>query len=171
MSAPSSPSTADVRPTLVGRLTGFVRGSVIARFASVGVVNTLVDFVIYVVLFAVGVPVVVANAISTTAGMAVSFVGNRRFVFGRTDDRRREILLFVVVCGLGIWVIQPVMILLVGEALSRTLDLPDVVVGATAKGVAILVAAVWNYFLYSRLVFRGGAVEKDRGDRDESGAH
>lgn len=160
-----------MRTSLVGRLTGFVRGSVIARFASVGVINTLVDFGIYVVLYAVGVPVIVANTISTSAGMAVSFVGNRRFVFGRTNNRRREILLFVVVCGLGIWVIQPVMILLVSGGLDNLLDLPEVVVGGAAKAVAIVVAAVWNYFLYSRLVFRGGAVENSKGDGDEPGGH
>lgn len=131
-----------------------LRRSVLARFASVGVVNTLVDLVLYVVLSSLGVGLVLANFLSTSAGMAVSFVGNRRFVFGGTSNRRREIALFVIVCGLGIWVIQPAVIISAGWALDNSPSLPLLFENAVPKIAAILVAAVWNYVLYSKVVFR-----------------
>ena len=131
-----------------------VTGSVIARFASVGVVNTLVDLGLYVALFSVGLSSVLANFLSTSAGMAVSFAGNRRFVFGATANRTREITQFLIVCGLGIWVIQPFAIMVFTHLINHVAGLPTVVVATTAKVLAILVAAVWNYLLYSRLVFR-----------------
>jgi putative flippase GtrA len=128
--------------------------SVVARFASVGVVNTLVDFVIFLVLVTVGMATVPANALSTTAGMAVSFLGNRRFVFGATDNKVREMVLFLAVCGTGIWVIQPLVIVGLSTALEWAGSPADVLVAAVAKAGGIVVAAVWNFVLYGRLVFR-----------------
>lgn len=142
------------------RATSFLRGSVIARFASVGVVNTLVDLVLYVVLVVVGVNPILSNFLSTSAGMAVSFVGNRRFVFGGTQSRVREVTLFVVVCGLGIWVVQPAVILATSALLEATMTLPALVATSVPKILAILVAAVWNYLLYSRLVFRSAEARR-----------
>lgn len=151
-SAPQSPTPRSL--SLGTRASNIIRGSVLARFASVGVVNTLVDLILYVVLVGLGLGIVLANFLSTSAGMAVSFAGNRRFVFGGTGNRAREIALFVIVCGVGIWVIQPLVILWTGSALDGLTDLPSVVVSSVPKILAILVAAVWNYLLYSRLVFR-----------------
>lgn len=139
----------------------YLRSSVVARFASVGVVNTIVDFGLYVVLFALGLAPFLANFLSTSAGMAVSFAGNRRFVFGATDNRSREIALFVVVCGLGIWGVQPLMILATTSLLTGWGATSAAVLGPVPKVVAIIVAAVWNYVLYSRVVFRDGTLSQD----------
>ena len=140
--------------TLVGRALAFTKGSVLARFATVGVVNTLVDLIIYVALTLFGTGPILANFISTSAGMTVSFAGNRRFVFGGTGNRLREIMLFVLVCGLGIWAIQPMVIIGTSELLEHAVSLPILLLNSIPKIVAILVAAVWNYFLYAHLVFR-----------------
>ncbi|AEE46621.1 GtrA family protein [Cellulomonas fimi] len=138
----------------VDRVRTFVQGSVLARFASVGVINTLVDFGVYVLLFALGTAPVLANLISTTAGLIVSFLGNSRFVFRSTGGRRGQVARFVLVAGIGIWVIQPAVILGVTAALDGLGVAHVGVVGAVAKTLAIGVAAVWNYLLYSRFVFR-----------------
>ena len=151
----STPVSPPPRPPRLGaRAIIAIRGSVLARFASVGVVNTLVDLLLYVALAWLGVGIVLANFISTSAGMAVSFAGNRRFVFGGSESRAREITLFIIVCGLGIWVIQPLIIFWASGMLDRLFDLPSVFFSSIPKILAILVAAVWNYLLYSRLVFR-----------------
>jgi putative flippase GtrA len=131
-----------------------MKPSLLARFASVGVANTLVDFGLFLLLIAAGMSAVPANAVSTAAGMAVSFLGNRRFVFGATDNKFREMVLFLVVCGTGIWLIQPLVIVGLTTALAGSTSLPEVVVAAMAKTGGILIAAVWNFALYSRLVFR-----------------
>lgn len=137
----------------VSRLRSIVDHQV-ARFASVGVVNTLVDLGLFMLLTAVGTGVLLANFLSTSAGMAVSFLGNRAYVFGATGHLAREVTLFAVVCAIGIWVIQPAVILGVTRALDGSaLDAGTLALGL-AKCVAILVAAVWNFLLYKHLVFR-----------------
>lgn len=130
------------------------RWSLLSRFASVGVVNTLVDFSLFVLLVGLGMHAVPANLLSTGAGMGVSFLGNRRFVFGATGNRTRELVLFVVVCGVGVWLIQPAVILGVSASLSAGTSLAELAIAPVAKGAAIVVAAVWNFLLYRRLVFR-----------------
>ena len=131
-----------------------LKSSVFARFASVGVVNTVVDFGLFLLLVAVGVSAVPANALSTAAGMAVSLLGNRRFVFGATNTQFREIALFLSVCGTGIWLIQPGVIIGLSAALAGSGSLPGVLVAAIAKAGGIVVAAVWNFALYGTFVFR-----------------
>lgn len=152
--------TSPRAPSARGRLLTRVVGSVLARFASVGIVNTLVDLLAYVVM--VGVSPLIANFASTSAGMTVSFIGNRRFVFGRTAHRAREITLFMLVCGVGIWVIQPAVIHGVRTVLAGAVLAEDMLGETLAKVVAIGVAAVWNYALYKTVVFRG-ALRPSRG--------
>jgi putative flippase GtrA len=128
--------------------------SLLSRFASVGVVNTLVDFGLFLLLVGLGLHTVPANLLSTTAGMAVSFAGNRRFVFGATGNRRRELALFVVVCGAGVWLVQPGVILGLSAVMSAGTNLSAFVIAPLSKAAAIVVAAIWNFVLYRRLVFR-----------------
>lgn len=139
------------------RTVNRARFSLLSRFASVGVVNTLVDFGLFLLLVGLGLHAVPANLLSTAAGMAVSFAGNRRFVFGATGDRRRELVLFVLVCGAGVWLIQPAVILGLGTALSAGTGLSALVITPVSKAAAIVVAAVWNFVLYRQLVFRVAA--------------
>ncbi|MFS0700153.1 GtrA family protein [Cellulomonas sp. 179-A 4D5 NHS] len=126
----------------------------VGRFASVGVVNTLVDLGLFLLLSWAGAGLLLANTVSTTAGMAVSFLGNRRFVFGRTGHVVREVTLFFVVCAIGIWVIQPAVIVAVVAVVDAVLPAWSALGLVAGKCSGILVAAVWNFFLYKHLVFR-----------------
>lgn len=139
---------------VVDRFRRLVHSSVLTRFASMGVINTLVDLGLYVLLYTLGVMPVVANFVSTSAGLAVSFVGNRRFVFRSEGNRVREAVSFLLVAGTGIWVIQPIVILAATAGLTELGVTTTALVGTISKVLAIGVAAVWNYLLYSRLVFR-----------------
>jgi putative flippase GtrA len=49
----------------------------IGRFASVGVANTAIDFLLYVGLSALGWPIFAANLVSTSAGLTFSFFARR----------------------------------------------------------------------------------------------
>jgi putative flippase GtrA len=113
------------------------------RFGLVGIGNTLVDLVGYTVI---------ANLISTTMGMALSFTLNRSFTFRAAGGGAvRQIVLFVLVTGIGLWVIQPLVIMLTRDLFA---GLPETLAIAAPKLAGICVALVWNYVLYSRLVFR-----------------
>jgi putative flippase GtrA len=118
------------------------------RFGVVGIGNTLVDVLGYALLATLGVPVFVANLISTTAGMLLSFTLNRNFTFRAKDgDVRRQALLFFVVTAFGLWVVQFLVITLVNH-LFPGINL------LVPKGVAIVVGLFWNYLLYHYVVFR-----------------
>ncbi|MFE9751293.1 GtrA family protein [Saccharothrix saharensis] len=122
------------------------------RFGVVGVVNTSADLVGYVSLVLAGTPTFPANLISTSAGMAVSFALNRSFTFrARSGPLRAQVTLFFLCTASGLWVVQPL-------AITATEDLFGGSTALTAvtgpKLVGLALGLVWNYVLYSRVVFR-----------------
>lgn len=151
---PEAGGTAHIHPASSGeRWIARVLRHQVSKFATVGVVNTVVDFGAFVVLSSLGVIPIVANLVSTAMGMAVSFIANRRFVFAPTGRVRREAILFFVVAGTGVWLIQPLIIVAALRVLSHGDSSASPVVFAVAKVMAIAVAAVWNFFLYKHVVF------------------
>lgn len=130
--------------------------SPVGRFAVVGVVNTAIDFVLFGLLAVLGWPLLLANFVSTSAGMTFSFFVNRSWTFGSTRSIRSTLAPFVLVTAVGLWVIHPVVILLVGHLLdavgpSLAVELRHVWL---PKAVAIGVGLVWNFSWYHRAVFR-----------------
>lgn len=134
------------------------------RFGLVGAFNTAVDFsILFVLARLVGIPTVVANIISTSCALAVSYLLNKKAVFRDTDkNNHRQVVLFVVVTLVGLWGVQSVVMLGVSELLHSML--PALGDGTLAlvikKAVATLVSLIWNYLWYSRVVFRKGSHEK-----------
>ena len=132
------------------------------RFLLVGCANATIDTGVYLLMTAAGLELFVANLISTTCGLLFSFFANRSFTFrARSADRRSaaiQFLLFFIVVGFGLWVIQPLVILGV-TALMTTMSwlpgwLPAWLLRAVPKLVAIGVALVWNYLMFHWVVFR-----------------
>ncbi|GAA3043884.1 GtrA family protein [Actinokineospora globicatena] len=122
------------------------------RFGLVGIVNTLIDLVGYTLLTLAGAPLLVANTVSTSAGMLCSFTLNRSFTFRATSgDARAQALLFFLVTAFGLWVVQPIVITLVSGPFDGA---PALVATAGPKLVALVFGLAWNYVLYSRVVFR-----------------
>ncbi len=124
------------------------------RFALVGVVNTAIDFVGFGLLSAVGVPLLLANFLSTSAGLTFGFFAHRTFSFRSERPWRETALPFLLVTAAGLWLVQPMVIWLVGDLLSAAWDTG----GALAevwipKACAIGVALVWNFALYHLVVF------------------
>ena len=118
------------------------------RFGIVGVANTTVDALGYALLLTLGVPMFVANFISTTSGMLLSFSLNRNFTFRAKDgDIRRQAILFFAVTAFGLWVVQALIIF----AVSKLYPGINVLI---PKFAAIAVGLVWNYVLYHYVVFR-----------------
>ncbi|MFL0571662.1 GtrA family protein [Priestia megaterium] len=68
------------------------------KFALVGVVNTLIDFVVYALLTTIGVNYILAQWVSYSAGILNSYVMNRKWTFERKEkSSRREVISFVIV--------------------------------------------------------------------------
>jgi putative flippase GtrA len=126
------------------------------RFGLVGIINTAVDFVVFNVLIGVfGVPIVVANIVSTSVAMITSFGLNKSAVFkGGEGSTKRQIVLFFIVTLAGIWLVQSVIMVQVYDLLNSWVDWDDAWVRNIAKLAGISVGLVWNYLWYSRVVFR-----------------
>lgn len=130
----------------------------VVRFAVVGVVNTALDLLVYLELLRLGLPIPLANLISTSTGMTFSYLANRHFTFRSTGQHRlpavQQALLFLLVTGLGLWVLQPVVIVAVTAWMDGASFGAEGLRTLVPKLCGIAVGIVWNYGLYSRVVFR-----------------
>lgn len=127
------------------------------RFVSVGLANTTIDFsILFVLKFFFGIPPLVANIVSTTAAFCFSFFANKKYTFKTTGTNlTREILLFTVVTLFGLWGLQTIVIHLVIEILNYTpLAGSDQIILLIAKILATIISLIWNYILYSNVVFK-----------------
>lgn len=126
------------------------------RFALVGGINTALDFGLLFGLRALGLPVELANIASTGAAFIFSFFANKKYTFrAQGGNLLRQMLLFIIVTLFGLWVLQTLVI-------SLTLPLLETSLGSStalfvAKLLATGVSLVWNYVLYSTIVFRTSA--------------
>ena len=114
------------------------------RFLAVGVCNTAIDVVLFWVLHA-PLGIVVANVVSTTAGMTFSFLANGRHTFGAERVTLRQAALFVGSNALTMWVLQPVVMV----AAQSVTGVP--LMGA--KVLALGVTVVANFLLYRYVVW------------------
>jgi putative flippase GtrA len=132
------------------------------RFVGVGVINTMIDFGVLFTLKAFGLPTIPSNIISTSAAFCFSFFANKKYTFKTTDtDVRRELVLFIIVTLFGLWVLQSAIIALVTGLLSP-LQLSQDTALLAAKLCATAGSLVWNYVLYSRVVFKNPSVDNRR---------
>ncbi|WP_166390182.1 GtrA family protein [Nocardioides ochotonae] len=112
------------------------------RFAAVGVVNTAIDVVLFTLLHE-HLGIVLANLVSTSAGMAFSFTVNGLLVFKAGRLRWRDAARFLATTGVSMWVLQPVLIHLL-LALG-----PAPLAKLLATGITVVV----NFVAYRYLVW------------------
>lgn len=142
------------------------------KFGIVGILNTLLDFVIFNLLTSrfFRVPKVAANIFSTTVAMTFSFFANRQAVFtAGTGDPVTQAVLFFAVTGFGLWVLQTGILHLVVDkwrwpraltawalritSLGRLIS-TEFALKNGGKAFATLFSLAWNFVMYKYLVFR-----------------
>lgn len=137
------------------------------RFVAVGAISTAIDFVILFVLQHLGLPIIVANIISTTLAFCFSFYANKRFTFKTSGTNvHREMLLFVIVTLTGIWVLQNIVIWLSMPFFSSLTTHEAALL--LAKLIATGFSMVWNYVLYRNVVFKYSPTMKKAEKEEES---
>lgn len=127
------------------------------RFAGVGIINTAIDTVLFMLLQG-HLGITLANFISTSAGMSFSFVVNGLFTFRARRLTLQHAVLFLATTGTTMWLVQPLVI-------HGFLHLLDVVL--LAKLVSIGVCFVLNFAAYRLVVW---PVERVRGTTAEAGS-
>lgn len=124
------------------------------RYMLVGGFNTLLDFVLLFSFVALGLDRIAANYFSTGIAMVFSFFANKSFTFKDTSERKkRQFTLFIVVTVVGMWVIQPIIIWSITTFLHSTIPNQATLL-FVAKLIATGASLIWNYYMYSRVVFK-----------------
>ena len=126
------------------------------RFALVGGINTLIDFGLLFAFSSLwGIPRGFSNILSTSVAFIFSFFANKRYTFKSTDKDNivREMVLFAVVTLFGLWIIQSLIIHSLTPFIA-SFGLSDELSLFVAKLVATVASLIWNYILYSKVVFK-----------------
>lgn len=125
------------------------------RFGVIGGFNTILDFgLLFVFSSLLGVPRGFANVLSTSVAFVFSFFANKRYTFKSSDKKNviREMVLFTVVTLFGLWVIQGLIIHFLSPVIA-SFGFSSELALLGSKLVATIASLVWNYLLYSRVVF------------------
>lgn len=124
------------------------------RFGIVGVANTALDFAILFLLVALGLDKIPANYISTGVAFIFSFFVNKSFTFkSKSGNVKKQFLYFIVITVIGLWIIQPLIIVGLSSLLAGTGWASGIIL-FVAKLIATVASLIWNYILYSRIVFK-----------------
>lgn len=117
------------------------------KFAIVGLLNTGIDFVTFVILYSYSdIPLLVANSIAYCAGIVNSFIWNKLWTFGDYEHHHTTSYQFVatlLVYGLGL-------------ALSNLIIAVFVILlpAAIAKLIAIAGTVCWTYWASKKYVYK-----------------
>jgi putative flippase GtrA len=142
-----------------------------ARFIAVGIVNTLIDFsILNLLVFTFSLNKLLANTISVSIAMAISYLLNHNIVFRQqSQNHLKKVLLFLIITAFGLWVLQNLSIYILihwftwpASAIKSTLGYiglgalsKNFVILNTAKAIGTAVSMVWNFFMYRKFVFAG----------------
>ena len=131
-----------------------IKNSQVLRFGLVGTISTVIDFGILFLLKSIGLPIISANIISTGIAFVFSFFANKKYTFkSHGGNLVREIVLFTVVTLFGLWVLQSLVIHGISPYILSYVPDQNIAL-LIAKLFATGVSLVWNYVLYSLVVFR-----------------
>ena len=125
------------------------------RFGIIGAINTMLDFgLLFVFSSLFGIPRGFANMLSTSISFIFSFFANKRYTFKSSSKENvvREMVLFTVVTLFGLWVIQGLIIHFLTPVIIN-LGTTEELALLASKLVATVASLIWNYLLYSRVVF------------------
>jgi len=128
-------------------MTRVLAGSSFFRFATVGVITTLLDFVLFAGLTQLGqLAPAVANIFSYCCGIALSFALNRHWTFGRIDSNSPaflEAMKFALSYAAGL-VLSTVLVYALAHVMPALI----------AKTLAVAIVLIWNYSMSRYWVFR-----------------
>ncbi len=127
----------------------------IARFGVVGVVATVIDYGLLMILSQLlGWNPVFSAALSFCASLIFNYIASMRFVFTRRDDlsRRQEFATFCVLSAIGLALNELIM------AMGTILFGSSALVVTLTKAVATLVVMIWNFVSRKRWLDADGAL-------------
>ena len=123
------------------------------RFTIVGSINTALDFsILFILTMLFNIPKELANFISTFISFLFSFFANKKYTFKSTSKNlKKQFILFTIVTLFGLWVIQTIIIAAITPVFTN-INKPAALL--ISKLIATAASLIWNYTLYSRVVFK-----------------
>ena len=126
------------------------------KFATIGALNTALDFAILFSLKALGINVAFSNIVSTGVTFILSFILNKKITFNSTNKTKqeniKEFLSFTIITLFGLWVIQTLVIYIITSILSNIL-ISNITL-FIAKIIATIFSLIGNFVLYKKVVFK-----------------
>jgi len=147
----------------------------VGKFVSVGISNTIIDFVVLNVLMKLGLKAVliiaqreflIANIIAVSCATINSFIWNRRWTFGSKEKAILiQIIKFLIITLIANYFIQQIIfnqlyfrfapLEKLAEIFTRIIPgTKDFFATNISKAFAVLGAGVWNFLGYKFFVFR-----------------
>lgn len=152
------------------------------RFAGIGLVNTLVDFIILnILVFTVHLDKIPANIISVSVAMCISYLLNHYLVFRSQQKHKGSIFfIFVIITASGLFIAQNLILHFLTEnfqwpaqtiyevikSFGFTFIEKEFVILNFAKAIATIFTMLWNYMWYKKVVF----LETDKTTSDQGAA-
>ena len=142
-----------------------------SRFFVVGSFNTLIDFTILnLVTVLANAPPLVANSVSVTIGITISYFLNHKIVFRHHEARSiKSYALFFLTTGISALIIQNLIIYLVTSSFNASEQSLFYIPGIhadrhiielnIAKAFAVGVGMIWNFLFYRYIIFSGEKVK------------
>jgi len=147
-------------PTMLGRLLdAWRRRTVVLKmvsFAAVGVVNSVVDFVVFLLgVHYLGLPLVPANMLSWLTAVSNSYLLNTTVTFARETNRKLHWKTYIKFLGSGIagLIVNTTVLLAALDAMPALIADPTLQLAAS-KVCAIASSFLINFSLSYFLVFR-----------------
>ena len=120
------------------------------KFVLVGGFNTVLDFCLFGILANIlGIPKEIANIISTTICIIISFLLNYKFVWKSKKSKKETAPGFVIVSLFSAWIVQNIAINMITIPFGEN-DITKLI----GKAFGSVCGMISNYFGY-KLVFRG----------------
>ena len=125
-----------------------------SRFLAVGAVGTLLDFSLLTLLKLAGLPTLLANSLSFTAGLVNNFTWNRLWTFGDAlhTDWRKQLAQFTAISLIGL-ALNNLIVLSLEGIFGTMLGQPDWGY-LPAKVIATGAVVFWNYFANRMWTFK-----------------
>lgn len=132
------------------------------RFLLVGGTNTVLDFALLFLFTNLGLHKIAANTLSTGIAFVFSFFANKQFTFKDSSKNvKRQFIAFAIITLSGLWLLQPLIIWLSSDFLAPHTNNEQLTL-FIAKVIATIASMVWNYILYTKLVFKQPASKEAR---------
>jgi putative flippase GtrA len=131
-------------------------------FTLVGIFNTLLDLVVYIIFFEKTSSIIVSNLIATSIAMISSYLLNSRLTFKNEKWSLRQLLIFLIIKAFGLWVLQTGLIYLLTPLFKLVPvsfwnffgSVGRIFKIALPKIVAITASFMWNFIWYDKFVFK-----------------